>query len=275
MGSVPTPTSTPPTVDLHPHEAASAATARGPRLVIVPDRPFRVGPGNSAFNRLDRIVRRSADILVSALALLVLTPLLAVVAILVKTTSKGPVFYTQVRVGRNRRVGDRRTSPTNRSGPRDRRDDDRRTDTAHGNPFQIYKFRTMVVNAEEYGPQWSSQNDPRITPLGRLLRLTRIDETPQFINVLLGEMSLIGPRPERPYFVDQFAGSIPHYRERLRVRPGITGQAQVTLDYDSCIDDVKKKLEQDLEYVKKRSIWMDVRILFRTIGVVLTGKGAC
>ncbi len=133
----------------------------------------------------------------------------------------------------------------------------------------------MVVNAEEYGPQWSSKDDPRITTIGKFLRLTRLDETPQFVNVLRGQMSLIGPRPERPYFVDQFAGSIPYYTERLRVRPGITGLAQVTLDYDSSIDDVKKKLEQDLKYVRTRSVWQDVKILLRTAVVVATGKGAC
>jgi lipopolysaccharide/colanic/teichoic acid biosynthesis glycosyltransferase len=133
----------------------------------------------------------------------------------------------------------------------------------------------MVVNAEEYGPQWSSRSDPRITPVGRFLRLTRLDETPQFLNVLKGDMSIIGPRPERPFFVDLFAENIPAYAERLRVRPGITGRAQVNLDYDSSIDDVKKKLEQDLEYVRNRSLLQDFKILLRTIGVVVTGKGAC
>jgi lipopolysaccharide/colanic/teichoic acid biosynthesis glycosyltransferase len=275
MGSVPTPTSTYAPSGLYAEETVPAAVSRRPHLTVVPDRPVPVGPDHALLNRLDRFARRTADILVSALALLLLTPLFVVVTVLVKATSKGPVFYSQVRVGRNRRIGDRRSSPTNHAGPRDRRDGDRRASRNHGRPFRIYKFRTMVVNAEEYGPQWSSRNDPRITPVGRFLRLTRIDETPQFLNVLRGDMSLIGPRPERPYFVDQFAESIPHYRERLRVRPGITGQAQVTLDYDSTIDDVKKKLDQDLEYVRRRTIWTDLRILLRTIGVVLTGKGAC
>jgi len=274
MGSVPTPTSTFEAVGLPSTEVVATPVSRPYRPVLEPDRPIRVGSPRPGLNRLDRILRRSFDILVSATALLFLTPLFAVVAILVKTTSRGPILYSQVRVGQNRRIGDRRSSPTNHAGPRDRRASDRRASAAHGRPFEIYKFRTMVVNAEEYGPQWSSRNDPRITPIGRFLRLTRIDETPQFLNVLRGDMSLIGPRPERPYFVDQFAESIPHYRERLRVRPGITGQAQVTLDYDSSIDDAKKKLEQDLDYVKKRSLLKDLMIVLRTIGVVITGKGA-
>jgi lipopolysaccharide/colanic/teichoic acid biosynthesis glycosyltransferase len=183
------------------------------------------------------------------------------------------VFYHQVGVGQERRDAERRARAA--AGAHDRRGADRRAQRAHGRLFSIHKFRTMVVNAEEYGPQWSSKNDPRITFVGRFLRLTRLDETPQFLNVLLGHMSVIGPRPERPYFVDQFAENIPNYVERLRVRPGITGRAQVVLDYDANIDDVKKKLEQDLEYVRKRSIRQDLAILARTVGVVLTGKGAC
>ena len=145
----------------------------------------------------------------------------------------------------------------------------------HGRHFPIYKFRTMVVNAEEYGPQWSRPDDPRITPLGRILRKARLDETPQFWNVLRGDMSILGPRPERPYFVKQFAESIPHYSERLRVRPGITGLAQVSLDYDASIDDVKKKLEHDLQHVRRKSFRRDLMILARTVFVVLTGKGSC
>jgi lipopolysaccharide/colanic/teichoic acid biosynthesis glycosyltransferase len=133
----------------------------------------------------------------------------------------------------------------------------------------------MVLNAEEYGPQWSRKRDPRIFPFGRFLRLTRLDETPQFLNVLRGDMSLIGPRPERPFFVEQFVETIPEYRERLRVRPGITGRAQVSLDYDSSVDDVKRKLEQDLLYIRERSLAQDLSILARTVWVVLTGRGAC
>jgi lipopolysaccharide/colanic/teichoic acid biosynthesis glycosyltransferase len=217
---------------------------------------------------------RCLDVGVASTALVVLSPLMLLVAGLIKATSPGPVFYKQLRVGHNRRDGCRRSSAGS-GGPRDRRRSDRRVHHAHGRLFHILKFRTMIVNAEEYGPQWSSKDDPRITTIGKFLRLTRLDETPQFVNVLRGQMSLIGPRPERPYFVDQFADCIPEYTERLRVRPGITGLAQVTLDYDSSIDDVKKKLEQDLRYVRTRSIWQDLKILLRTAVVVTTGKGAC
>jgi lipopolysaccharide/colanic/teichoic acid biosynthesis glycosyltransferase len=219
-------------------------------------------------------IRRGIDVLISAFALSVLTPVFAFIALLVLLTSRGPVFYRQVRVGQNRREGERRRSrPTVDSG--DRRTQERRVSDSFGRPFRILKFRTMVVNAEEFGPQWSSKDDPRITSVGRLLRLTRLDETPQFVNVFRGEMSLIGPRPERPYFVYQFVEEIPNYQKRLLVRPGITGLAQINLDYDTCIDDVKKKLEQDLEYVRSRSLVRDFRIMVRTVTVVFTGKGAC
>jgi len=218
---------------------------------------------------------RALDILVSATALLILMTVFAIVALLIKATSPSPVLYTQVRVGQNRRHF-RRREPGDVQARSDRRADrDRRRSGAYGRPFRIWKFRTMVVNAEEYGPQWSSRFDPRITRLGRFLRLTRLDETPQFWNVLAGDMSLIGPRPERPYFVDQFAETIPHYRKRLDVRPGITGQAQVNLSYDANTEDVKRKVEQDLDYVEKRSFRRDLAILARTVSVVLTGKGAC
>jgi lipopolysaccharide/colanic/teichoic acid biosynthesis glycosyltransferase len=248
-----------------------------PRSRIERERPAARRPlparRTTTLEKLDDALRRGFDILVSAVALALLTPLFGLVALGVKLTSPGPVLYHQVRVGQERRGRERRAPAA--AGAHDRRRDDRRAREAHGRLFSIHKFRTMIVNAEEYGPQWSSKDDPRITLIGRVLRLTRLDETPQFLNVLLGHMSVVGPRPERPYFVDQFAENIPNYVERLRVRPGITGRAQVTLDYDASIDDVKKKLEQDLEYVRNRSIWQDLAILARTIGVVLTGKGAC
>lgn len=242
---------------------------------VAPSRPAAAEP-QPEFPREPRspdLARRSIDVAISLAALVALTPVFLVLAAIIKATSKGPVFYQQTRVGQNRRDGQRRNGAA--AGPTDRRRTDRRGARAYGRPFRIYKFRTMVVNAEEYGPQWSSRSDPRITPVGRFLRLTRLDETPQFLNVLKGDMSIIGPRPERPFFVDQFAENIPAYSERLRVRPGITGRAQVNLDYDSSIDDVKKKLEQDLEYVRNRSLLQDFKILLRTIGVVVTGKGAC
>ena len=222
---------------------------------------------------IEAAIRRGADIILSSIALLVLTPVFVFVALAIKATSPGPVLYRQTRVGLNRRWGSRRAS-SGPAGRSDRRARSRRALKAHGRPFEIVKFRTMVVNAEEYGPQWSSEDDPRITPTGKFLRMTRLDEIPQFWNVLRGDMSIIGPRPERPYFVNQFVEELPNYPDRLRTRPGITGQAQVTLDYDADIEDVKRKLEADVDYLRSRSLVKDVGILFRTVGVVVTGKGA-
>jgi lipopolysaccharide/colanic/teichoic acid biosynthesis glycosyltransferase len=209
----------------------------------------------------------------ASLALVALAPLFAVIAVLIKLSSPGPVLYQQVRVGVNRRFFAR--GPRHVPSPRDRRASERRQAPGHGRPFRIYKFRTMIPNAEEYGPQWSRRDDPRIFPFGRFLRASRLDETPQFLNVLLGDMSLVGPRPERPYFVDRFVETIPNYRERLEVPPGITGRAQVRLDYDASVDDVKRKVEQDLHYIRNRSVRADLAILLRTVWVVLTGRGAC
>lgn len=230
-------------------------------------------PAPLASPRGRRVFARALDVSISLPALVILSPVFLAVAALIKATSSGPVLYKQTRVGRNLRAEDRR-GPLDSRAPQDRRRTDRRELGSHGRPFSIYKFRTMVVNAEEYGPQWSRADDPRITSVGRFLRKTRLDETPQFVNVLRGDMSIIGPRPERPYFVEQFVETIPGYEERLRVRPGITGLAQVTLDYDASIDDVKKKLEQDLKLVRDRSLVKDVAILARTAFVVVTGKGA-
>jgi lipopolysaccharide/colanic/teichoic acid biosynthesis glycosyltransferase len=140
--------------------------------------------------------------------------------------------------------------------------------------FRIYKFRSMFKDAEKHtGPVWSKKDDPRVTRIGRIIRKLRIDEIPQFYNVLKGEMSLVGPRPERPYFVDMLAEQLPYYRRRLKVRPGITGWAQVKHKYDESIDDVKVKLRYDLFYIENMSFRMDIKILARTILVVLFGKG--
>jgi lipopolysaccharide/colanic/teichoic acid biosynthesis glycosyltransferase len=210
----------------------------------------------------------------SATLLLLLAPLFAIVALAVMLDSLGPVFYTQVRVGQNRRLGaDRRRD---RIPVRiDQRHIERRRILSEGRLFRIYKFRTMVVDAEkEIGPVWALKDDPRVTRVGKWLRLTRIDELPQLWNVLRGEMSLVGPRPERPHFVGHFARKIPDYTERLRAIPGITGLAQVNGSYDVCEEDVRSKLGYDLEYVRNCRMAEDLRILFRTVQVVVTRKGA-
>jgi len=170
---------------------------------------------------------------VAALVLLVLTgPLMLLAALLVKVTSRGPAFYTQTRIG----LG--------------------------GRPFTIYKIRTMIHNAESLtGPRWAIPGDPRVTRIGYVLRITHLDELPQLLNVLRGDMSLIGPRPERPEFIGELERALPGYRRRLVVRPGVTGLAQVQLPADSDLDSVRRKLQQDLYYVRACGPWLDFRLV--------------
>lgn len=192
----------------------------------------------------EKKAKRILDICVSLFLLLLSLPITVAASIAIKLDSKGPVLYKQERSGLN------------------------------GKPFYIFKFRSMRQDAEKAtGPVWSQKNDPRITKVGRFIRKVRIDEIPQMINVLKGEMSLVGPRPERPFFVEKLSQEIPLYKKRLRVRPGITGWAQVKHKYDETIEDVKMKLRYDLFYIENMSLRMDLKILFRTVFVVLFGKG--
>jgi lipopolysaccharide/colanic/teichoic acid biosynthesis glycosyltransferase len=152
---------------------------------------------------------------------------------------------------------------------------DRRRGDLKGRPFNVIKFRTMVADAEKKcGPVWATQNDPRITRLGRFMRKTRLDEIPQFINILLGQMSLVGPRPERPVFVMELCSQVENYDKRLTVKPGLTGLAQIENGYDSSVASVVRKVHYDLEYIQNWSLWQDVKIMLRTVVVVVTGKGA-
>ena len=205
----------------------------------------------------------------AAFLLALVSPLMAVIALIVKSGApKAPVFYSQERVGIDRR---RRA----RAGDETFSGDERRAQPGVGRLFDIYKFRTMVPNAEQLsGPVWASDNDPRITRTGRVLRYLRLDELPQLINVVRGEMRLIGPRPERPFFVTQLASSIPEYTDRLLVHPGITGLAQVEREYDSTVDHVKTKVKYDLYYARNRSPLLDFKIILKTLDVVIRGKGA-
>jgi len=192
-----------------------------------------------------RIAKRIIDIILSVAAIVILSPLFLLTALIIKITSRGPVIFTQMRVGQDGRL------------------------------FKIFKFRTMHVDAEKNtGPVWALANDPRLIPAGKFIRKTHIDEIPQFFNVLRGEMSVIGPRPERPEFVQRFKEEIPDYEKRLAVKPGITGMAQVWHKYDETIADVRKKIKYDLLYIKKVCFWTDILILMRTFRVVLTGEGA-
>lgn len=187
--------------------------------------------------------KRVSDIILSLIALTISFPILFFAAILIKINSRGPVIYRQLRVGKNHKI------------------------------FKIYKLRTMRVDAEKFsGAVWAKKNDTRITPIGKILRQTHIDEIPQFINVLKGEMSIVGPRPERPEMVRTLKQLIKDYELRLRVNPGITGLAQAVHKYDETIEDVKKKIKFDLLYIRKMCLWTDLTILGRTVAVVLTGK---
>jgi exopolysaccharide biosynthesis polyprenyl glycosylphosphotransferase len=192
----------------------------------------------------EKKLKRISDVVISMIILIITFPLNILVLILIKLDSPGPVLFRQDRIGMGNKI------------------------------FTIYKFRSMFQDAEKHtGPVWSKKDDPRVTRVGKILRKLRLDEIPQFYNVLKGEMSLVGPRPERPYFVDMLAEQLPYYRRRLKVRPGITGWAQVKHKYDESIEDVKVKLRYDLFYIENMSFRMDIKILARTILVVLFGKG--
>ena len=192
----------------------------------------------------ERRTKRLVDVAVSAAVLLVGAPLWLALAAVVSSTSRGGAIYRQTRVGRD------------------------------GEPFTMLKYRTMVDGAErETGPVWAERRDRRVTPVGRWLRRLRLDEVPQLWNVLLGQMSLVGPRPERPFFVDRLRDQIPLYSRRHRVQPGITGLAQVHLHYDDTLDDVRQKLKYDLFYIETMSLGLDAKILFQTIRTALGGGG--
>jgi lipopolysaccharide/colanic/teichoic acid biosynthesis glycosyltransferase len=221
-----------------------------------------------------RIFKRTIDIFGASVGIVLTAPIMLIVALVVKLDSRGPVFYSQTRVGINRRQAGRRLATLDASA--NRRGRDRRRDDVHGRPFSILKFRTMVVDAEKKsGPVWATQNDPRITRVGRLLRKTRLDEFPQFFSVLKGDMSLVGPRPERPKFVADLSSQVDNYTRRLEVKPGITGLAQIENGYDSSLASVARKVQYDLQYIRSWSVLSDLRILAKTVVVVITGKGAC
>jgi lipopolysaccharide/colanic/teichoic acid biosynthesis glycosyltransferase len=221
---------------------------------------------------LSAILKRSIDIVGASLGLILTLPLWLLVAVVIKLDSRGPVFFKQERVGQNRRRGDRRT--VSMAGPEKRTSADRRVQPGHGKSFWIYKFRSMQVNAESAcGPVWAQKNDSRITRVGRIMRATRIDELPQMINVLAGDMSLVGPRPERPFFVNELRTKIKDYTSRFDVKPGITGLAQVEHKYDESIEDVSKKVTYDLNYIRNWTVLQDIKIIAKTVTVVLSARG--
>jgi len=204
--------------------------------------------------------RRALNVVVAAVGLVLSAPVLLLIAVAVKLTSRGPVLYRQQRVGLDLR--------TSNGGNRRRRVD------LGGRPFTIYKFRTMrVAESGDEAQVWASEGDPRITPIGGFLRKTRLDELPQLLNVLLGDMNVVGPRPEQPQIFQTLREAVPSYSVRQRVRPGITGQAQITLHYDTCVDDVRKKVAADLDYIANQSLLEDLRIMALTAPVVIFRKG--
>lgn len=194
--------------------------------------------------RRARIVKRGFDMVMASIGLILAAPLMALTALAIRLDSPGPTFYRQERVGKG------------------------------GNVFTLWKFRSMRVDAERDMPVWAADADDRVTRVGRVIRFTRLDELPQLWNVLRGEMSLVGPRPERPFFVEQLAAQIPFYNTRHVVQPGITGWAQVKYRYGSSVEDAMEKLRYDLYYIKHLSIGFDLTILIDTVKVVLFGKGA-
>lgn len=227
-----------------------------------------------------RIQKRVVDVVGALILLTITAPIIAVFAVLVKITSPGPLIYKQLRVGLNLREKastDRRQVGENTpEGMSERRgSEDRRVEQNYGRPFVLYKFRSMRVDAEARGAQLASKNDPRVTRIGRFMRMTRIDELPQLINVLRGDMSLVGPRPERPFFIEQLSDHIPNYLNRLGLKPGVTGVAQVLNGYDNDIESFRRKVAYDLLYLQNCCFWNDLKVLFRTIWVVITGHGAC
>lgn len=213
-------------------------------VLMLNDRWFLLSGGFGTLgNKFYKTLKRAIDFVASALILLVTLPASVLAAVLIPLTSKGPVFFTQYRLGAGKR------------------------------PFKIIKFRTMVCDAEANGPQWARNDDGRVTRTGKVLRKTRLDELPQLINVLKGEMSLIGPRPEREYFVNQLTEKIPFYSLRFFVKPGVTGWAQVKFRYGLDEEDALEKLRYELYYIKNQSLVLDARILMKTVRVVMSGQG--
>lgn len=220
------------------------------------------------------LAKRVFDIVVASAALMLASPVMLIAALAIRLDSRGPIFFKQERIGINKRRGDRRRSSV-AIEISCRRAADRRKEVNAGRPFMIYKFRTMVQDAEKGGPKLACENDPRITRVGRLMRKTRIDEIPQFINVIRGDMSFIGPRPERSFYINQVKREVPEFTMRLMVKPGITGLAQVENGYTKTVGEMKGKLFYDLKYIANLSLAQEIRILFKTVYVVVTGKGAC
>jgi lipopolysaccharide/colanic/teichoic acid biosynthesis glycosyltransferase len=215
-----------------------------------------------------RFLKRCLDIVVAAGLLIVAVPIMLVAAIAIKLTSPGPIVFTQIRVGLNSRMSQRRQHQLDARGPC------RRREPNFGRPFTIYKLRTMTQAAANSGPSEAVEADQRVTRAGRFLRRMRIDELPQLWNVLRGEMSMVGPRPECIEYMERLSAQVPGYLQRLGLKPGLTGIAQVEAGYANDLQSYRRKVAFDLMYLQNCSLWNDVKILAQTVRVVLTGFGA-
>ena len=191
----------------------------------------------------EKITKRIVDVILSTIAIILLSPIFILLSLIIKSGTKGPIIFKQERIGIN------------------------------GKPFMIYKFRSMFNEAEKDGPQLSSQHDPRITPIGKFMRKTRLDETPQFFNVILGDMTLVGPRPERQFYIDKIIAEAPHYKHILKVKPGITSWGQVKFGYAENVEEMVARLKFDLLYVENMSLVLDLKILFYTAIIMIKGDG--
>ena len=206
-------------------------------------------PNNTSINSktekpaLTELLRQFTNVLFSIIALLILSPVIIILVILIRISGKGPVIYSQDRIGKN------------------------------GKPFVIYKFRSMIYNAESGNPRLSGMNEERITRIGKFIRKYRIDEIPNFINVIKCDMAIVGPRPERRFFIDQIVERNPEFTKLLNVNPGITSWGQVKYGYATNVDEMLERLDYDLFYIKNRSLWFDVKIFLYTIVTILKGKG--
>ncbi|MBI4363994.1 MAG: sugar transferase [Candidatus Latescibacteria bacterium] len=234
-------------------------------MMILPSEWVGAAKGPRRGRSLGRLLKRAIDLALASVGLLLLLPAFFLISIAIKLDSPGPILYSQERVGRNRRARLNGT-PSSRN---------RRSADAFGRPFRIHKFRTMVADAErQTGPVWASAGDIRVTRIGRFLRRTRLDETPQLWNVIVGEMSIVGPRPERPTFVQSLTTSLPDYPKRCAVMPGITGLAQVKSRYDTSVESADRKLKYDLYYLQHGRLLLDLKIMAATVKVMARGDGA-
>jgi lipopolysaccharide/colanic/teichoic acid biosynthesis glycosyltransferase len=243
------------------HSPYADRLARGLARARTQERPLALAQSRTV-SAAAAVLHRALNILLAATALLLVLPVLVVIAVAIKLTSRGPVFYLQERVGLDRRGAGRAAH------------NHRRHRDLGGRPFTMVKFRTMRVDAErESGAVWATQHDPRVTPVGRLLRQYRLDELPQLFNVLRGEMNIVGPRPERPSIFAELREHIAEYPLRQRAKPGITGLAQINHHYDRSLDDVRTKVRYDLEYIRRQGLREDLRIMLKTIPVILLRRG--